>query len=74
MVIGSVFVNAGVELDMDKLIESMPSSKTIHTSVTNIAVDAIILNQQSIINNPRVYLLVDKGNKKWNKNLAKFLC
>ena len=64
MVIGSVFVNAGVELDMDKLIESMPSDKTIHTSVTNITVDAIILNQQSIINNPRVYLLVDKGNKK----------
>ena len=63
MVIGSVFVNAGVELDMDKLIESMPSDKTIHTSVTNITVDAIILNQQSIINNPRVYLLVDKGNK-----------
>ena len=63
MVIGSVFVNAGVELDMDKLIESMPSDKTIHTSVTNIDVDAIILNQQSIINNPRVYLLVDKGNK-----------
>ena len=64
MVIGSVFVNAGVELDMDKLIESMPSDKTIYTSVTNTAVDAIILNQQSIINNPRVYLLVDKGNKK----------
>ena len=59
-----MFVNAGVELDMDKLIESMPSDKTIYTSVTNTAVDAIILNQQSIINNPRVYLLVDKGNKK----------
>ena len=44
-VIGNVFANAGVELDMEKLIDNIPSDKTIHTCVTNNAVDTIILNQ-----------------------------
>ena len=38
------------------------------------AVDTILLTRESIRNNPFVFISADKGNKKGNKNLAKYLC
>ena len=73
-IIGITFTSAELKLAIDKCIDSIPSDKPIHTSVTNNTIDTILLNQQSIIENLYVYLSVDKGNKKGNKNLARFLC
>ena len=70
----SVFANAGVHIDPDKLISAMPSHKHIQNMVCQNAIDTILLTQESIRANPRVYVSTDKGNKKGNKNLAKFIC
>ena len=73
-IIGSVFADVEVNLDLDTCINNMPSDKTIHISVTNNAVETTILNQVSMHDNPFIYMSVDKGNKKGNRHLAKFLC
>ena len=38
------------------------------------AIDTVLLTQKSILDNPILYFSVDKGNKKGNKNLAKYIC
>ena len=72
--VGSVFEDAGIELDKSRLIESLPSSQTLRTLVTETAVDTVLLTRQSLQLNPHVYITCDKGNKKGNKNLAKVIC
>ena len=38
------------------------------------AVNIIILTKESITKSPYVFMSCDKGNKKDNKNLAKYIC
>ena len=72
-VISSVFEDAGVPLDNEKLINALPSPQTLRHVITETAVDTVLLTQQSLQTNPCVYLSCDKGNKQGNKNLAKVI-
>ena len=74
LLLSSFFQNAGITVDADKIVSSLPSDDSIKQAVTEYAVDTAILMQASILENPHVYLACDKGNKKGNKNLAKFFC
>ena len=73
-IIASFLTDAGVTFDKQALIQSLPSPQTIQNLITDIAVDSVMLTQQSLRHNPIVYLTCDKGDKKGNKNLAKLLC
>ena len=63
-IIGSAFADVEVPIDLDKCISSIRPDNTIHASITNNAVETIILNQESMRNNPYVYLSVNKRNEK----------
>ena len=73
-VVANLLTNAGIPFDSQNLISSLPSPQNIQSLVTEHAVDTALLMLRSINTNPNVYLALDKGNKKGNKNLAKFFC
>ena len=72
--IGSLLANAGVEFKVEDIVNSQPSNITIQQCVEQNAVNTMILTRDSICKNPNIYVSADKGNKKGNKNLAKFVC
>ena len=72
--VASVLANAGIKFDIGKLVTSQPSREKLLQLVGETAIDNILLTQKSILNNPILYFSVDKGNKKGNKNLAKYIC
>ena len=51
----------------------MLSHKPIQNMVCQNAVDTILLTQESLRPNHWVYVSIDKGNKKRNKNLSKYI-
>ena len=73
-IIASVLYNAGIPFDTNHLISSLPSPQKLQSLVTGHAVDTALLTLASINSNPNVYTALDKGNKKGNKNLAKYFC
>ena len=73
-IIGSVFANGNIPIDSNLLVNSQPSRNTIQQLVEQNKVDTILLTQESIRKNPFIYVSSDKGNKKGNKNLAKYIC
>ena len=73
-VVGSVFANAGININQEKLIDSQPNRNKIHDFVTENAISTVLLTEDSISKNPHVFISADKGNKKGNKNLAKYIC
>jgi len=73
-IIGSFLQNCGISYNRDKLVTSLPSNMTIKKMVEDNAVDNILLTQESIRKNRFIYICCDKGNKKGNKNLPKFIC
>lgn len=72
-VIGSLFANAGINIDMDSVVKSLPQRDKIQDLVTDVAVDNILLTRQSIRKNNNIFFPCDKGNKKGNKNLSKII-
>ena len=74
LAVGCIFANAGIDIDHDKLVDSLPSHNKIKTLVEQAAIDTMLLTRDSIGPNPSLYVSIDKGNKKGNKNLAKFIC
>lgn len=70
----SALTNSGIQIDVENIVTSLPSADSIKDAVTEYAVDTTLLMKDSIDANPIVYLAYDKGNKKGNKNLAKYLC
>ena len=56
------------------LVDSQPNKNIVQKFVTTNAVNTCLLTESSIKKNPNVYISADKGNKKGNKNLAKFIC
>lgn len=73
-IVGSFLQNSGITYNRDKLVTSLPSNMTIKKMVEDNAVDNILLTQDSIRKNRFIYICCDKGNKKGNKNLPKFIC
>ena len=69
-----ILTNAGINLSAEHLTSSLPSPQYIQNAVTSHAIDTTMLVRNSINANSNVYLSCDKGNKKGNKNLAKFFC
>ena len=69
----SLLANANIPINAETLVTALPSNKYISNVVTNNAVDTIIQTQDSI-KKKHVYISIDKGNKKGNKNLAKIIC
>ena len=74
MVVAAILHNAGIEISPASIVKSLPSNNAITNMVVNNAADTVILTRESIKRNPVVYISCDKGNKKGNKNLAKYLC
>ena len=74
LLLTSALMNAGIQIDAEKIVSSLPSADYIKTAVTEYAVDTTLLMKDSIDANPNVYVASDKGNKKGNKNLAKYFC
>ena len=72
-VIGALFSNAGISIDLDNLVDSAPCKDKIRNCVTENAIDTVLLTQDSVQKNSHIYISSDKGNKKGNKNLAKFI-
>ena len=72
--ITSVFENAGIPVNILKLVGSLPNRDTIRKCVTGNAVDTVLLTQDSVQVNRHAYVSSDKGNQKGNKNLAKVIC
>ena len=73
MIAAGMLANAGLEYDTDLLIESLPGRIAIGDFVVNNAADTIVMMRSAIKSGTRVYLSCDKGNKKGNKNLAKYV-
>ena len=73
-IVGSLLENSGIKYNRDKLVSSLPSNMTIKKMVEDNAVGNILLTQESIRKNTCIYICCDKGNKKGNKNLPKFIC
>ena len=63
-IIGSLFVNAGVPINTESLVNSQPSDNTVQRLVEKSAVNTILLVQESLRRNQYVYISADKGNKK----------
>ena len=59
---------------MIKIVDSLPLRDKIRKCVTENAIYNIPLIQDSLRQNCRIYFSSDKGNKKGNKSLAKFIC
>ena len=74
ILVSSVFINAGIHIPAETLIAALPSPQYLQNSVTNYAAETMLLVRNSINANPNIYFSSDKGNKKGNKNLAKFFC
>ena len=74
IVVDTVVENAGIKTNAAKVVRSLPSGPTIAKMVIQNAADTIMLMKESIRHNPVVFISCDKGNKKGNKNLAKYLC
>ena len=70
----TLLINAGIHVDAKTIIASLLSPQYVQDMVTEHAVDTYFFICQSILDNPYIYAAFDKGNKKENKNLAKFLC
>ena len=73
-IVGSVLADVNIPVDIDSLVNSLSGRDTIQKLVTKNAVDTIMLTRESITNNYHVYVSSDKGNKKGDKNLTKFIC
>ena len=73
-VVGSVLANVDIPVDIDKLVNSLPGRDTIQKLVTKNAVDTILLTREIITDNGHIFVSSDKGNKKGNKSLTKFIC
>ena len=73
-VLGSVLMNAGISVDLDNLVTSLPGRDTIQSLVTENAIDTIMFIRESITANCHIFVSSDKGNQKGKKNLAKFIC
>ena len=71
---GSFFNNAGVLIDTTKIVDSLPSRDKIRKCIIENTIYTILLTQDSLKQNCHVYFSSDKGNKKGNKSLAKFIC
>ena len=73
LAIASVFMNANIPLDLNCLVDSQPSRHKIQSLISQNAVDTVLLTQESISDNSNVYISCDEGDKKGNKNLAKYM-
>ena len=73
-IIGSIFAYSNNPIDNDLLLNSQPSRDTIQRLVEQNVVDTILLTQESIRKIPYIYISFDKGNKKGNKNLTRYIC
>ena len=74
LLLNSALTNAGIQIDAGTIVSSLPSADSIKAAVTEYAIDTTILMKDSIDANPIVYITCNKGNKKGNKNLAKYFC
>ena len=70
----SLLADANIPVNVEEMVNSMPSDKALLSMVTKQAAESLLLAKRSIMKNPFVYLACDKGNKKGNKMLAKFVC
>ena len=52
----------------------MPSHTHIKKMVENNVVSSVMLTREAIRKKKYIYICADKGNKKGNKNLPKFIC
>ena len=59
--IGSIFNNSGVSIDMTKIVNSLPSVDKIRKCVTENAIDTILLMQDSLKQNCHFISLQKKG-------------
>lgn len=66
--------NAGIQFDVRKTVDSFPGRDTIGNMLIQNGTDTVILTKSRIEKNQYVFISYDKGNKKGNKNLAKYLC
>ena len=73
LAVASVFINSGIHIDPDLIVGSQPCRNKILDIVTQNATETILLTKASVLKNPVIYISVDKGNKKGNKNLAKYI-
>ena len=71
--VGSVLANTEIPIDVELLVNSMPSKDIIQNLVTKHTIDTCILTQGIIRKNMDVYSSLDKGSNKGNKNLAKYI-
>jgi len=71
--VGAFFINAGLPIEINDVVDALPSRQKLEQMVTSNAIDSVLLAMDSM-NEAHVYLSSDKGNKKGNKNLAKFVC
>ena len=56
------------------MIKSAPCRDKLRKCVTENTINTILLTQDNVHMNIHVYFFSNKGNKKSNKNLAKFIC
>ena len=62
--IGSMLVNAGLDFDIENLVNSMPSDNTLQRCVEQNTTNTMILTRDSVVANLIIFLSADKGNKK----------
>ena len=74
IVVGEILSNAGILFDTHKTVNRLPTGYTIGDMVIQNAADTVILTKVRIQMKPFVFISCDKGNKKGNTHLAKYIC
>ena len=72
--IGSILENTRIYIKVTELVTSQPSGQIIQRFVDQNAANTLLVTQESIQHNPNICISADKGNKKGNTNLVKFVC
>ena len=74
LAIRSILANAEIDIRVAKLVTRQPSGQSIQRFFEQNAANTLLLTQEIIQHNPNIFISTDKGNKKENKNLDKFVC
>ena len=71
--LGLFFAHFGLVFTTDELVSSLPLYNKIKEMVADKAIETVLLTKNSIRKNHHVFISTDKGNKKGNNHLVKFI-
>ena len=74
MVVVEVLVNIGIKFDADLVADILSGLDAMGNIITQNTAGTVMISNDSMKMSPVVYISCNKGNKKSNKNLNKYMC